>query len=424
LWVLVIGCGAQSPSRSDAVKNAGREEATVPPVEGQEMETSESRAAQKSGPKETVHLVPMELSRKILAAEQGGVVEITELPLADLPSVPYTKTSGGPVFLISDAPEYIRVPEGAVLRERVEPGRVRLYIYNCNGLEDQTRRISTVIENVGNDTLHFRFLRYAFQGPDLDYAKVAKEALWDYFTSTPQSDRHAVPVGRRAPLDLAMESARVRPNELVHGFYDIEIDQPARISVVQTDPATPGPVASARVEKAVLLEHFGAGRGLYPFSDNTVVTPPGYVLDTAGGPQQLVVADGKIDPWIVGKDGSTGNRTRDEGNYGVIYSIRIPYSTSDGRALALLTWNPHSQGKWCGVMHNVVRVNKGKFPEGLVRLPSNRTVITADEPLAAPLIQVFPPLPGGRAGTIEITYTPPGACCLPTPLLLIPVAEN
>ncbi len=365
--------------------------------------------------------VPLELSRELRALEQGDVLEIPSLPLRDFPAMAYEKAGGGPQFLISDAPEYIPEPEGAVLRERVVPGLVRIYVYNCNGVEGSLRKITTVIRNLGGEPLHFRFLRYAYNAPSLNYGLVAKQALRDFYESVPSETVQTVPVGDAVPLDPAMEASTVAYHELVHGFYEVEIDQPARITVLQTDPSTPGPVADAQIETVLPSTHSGAGRGLYLTSDFEVLTYAENPVDTRAGPRQLVVADGKTDPWIDGTDSSTTGVVYNVGNYGVMYSIRISYTTSDSRGLALLTWNPNSQAQWCGHMGNVVHASEGKFPAGLIDLPRDRVGITSAEPDATILIQLFPPLPQGETGRIELTYSPPGACCLPTPLLLVPV---
>jgi hypothetical protein len=65
-----------------------------------------------------------------------------------------------------------------------------------------------------------------------------------------------------------------------------------------------------------------------------------------------------------------------------------------------------------------VEVNEGVFPGGVVRLPKEQPVFGEAEEAA--LIQKFPPLPKGKTGTIELVYSPPGAACIPTPLLLVP----
>jgi hypothetical protein len=55
-------------------------------------------------------------------------------------------------------------------------------------------------------------------------------------------------------------------------------------------------------------------------------------------------------------------------------------------------------------------------------LPSDR-LITKKAPEAI-LIQVFSPAANGEEQTIHLTYSPPGASCLPTPLVFIPVDMN
>ena len=43
------------------------------------------------------------------------------------------------------------------------------------------------------------------------------------------------------------------------------------------------------------------------------------------------------------------------------------------------------------------------------------------KPGDAVLLQKFPPLPKGKTGVIEIEYSPPGASCIPTPMVLVPI---
>jgi hypothetical protein len=140
---------------------------------------------------------------------------------------------------------------------------------------------------------------------------------------------------------------------------------------------------------------------------------------TSNPASSLIVADGRADPWICGIDGSTGRIMSLAGNYGVIYNIEVKWESRDGKGLALVTWNALSGGKWCGGMANVIKVSKGKFTDGLIQLPSDK-LITKGYPEAL-LIQVFLPDPNNKIQTIRMTYTPPGASCLPIPLVFIPV---
>ena len=143
----------------------------------------------------------------------------------------------------------------------------------------------------------------------------------------------------------------------------------------------------------------------------------GTAIDTARGLTQLVVADGKRDNWITGLDGSRNGGCILKGNYGVIYRMKLDWVSTDGRDLALMIWNPH--GKSCWGMAAAVKVNAGAFPGGMVKIPSDKPVVVNNTD--AVLIQRYPAPPKGTTGTIELTYTPPGAACLPTPILFVPV---
>ncbi len=363
-----------------------------------------------------------EMDRTLRALRPGRVAALHAVPLREFPLIPYERIAGGPQFVFSDHPEYIGVEEGAVLRETVEPGIVRLYTYHCNGVDGYISKITTVLENMGKSRMQWRFLRYGFAGPDTMYAAVAKSVLRQYFRSTPESQRRELGIGRGVALDDEAEGARVMFNELVHGFYEIEIDQPAGVTVLQTHPESESVEAARRLDlKDVLLPTTpaGAGRGLYRTSNYKIVPPAEFVLDPADGPRQLIVADGKIDPWIQGYDSSTRKPGVLEGNYGVIYDIELTYRTSGGQGWAVLTWNARSRDQWCEHMINVIGVNKGLFPGGFVEIPGDQVSLTGE--LDVSLIQLFGPIRNGETGTIRLTYTPPGASCLPTPILFIPV---
>jgi hypothetical protein len=214
----------------------------------------------------------------------------------------------------------------------------------------------------------------------------------------------------------------VAPDELMHAWYEFEIDQPARITVLQTGQDVPSVVANERIEEILPpRSRSGAGRGYYPYSEYTVTQPKGQELDTAQGPQQIFLADGTLDRWLTGWDSTSSQPIQLKGNYGVIYHIKLKRKSSDGKALALLTWNARTRSG-CGAMGGCTGVSAGRFPAGPVMVPTKENVLRGGD--KAVLLQVFPPVPKGKTQEIEITYTPPGASCLPTPLLLVPIRSG
>lgn len=366
------------------------------------------------------HLSP-ENAGNLLRAKQGSVVLLPGFLSDTIPAVRYQKTVlPGPQYLISDDPEYIRQPEALALRETVQPGSVRVYLYNVNGVQlpqKMERKISVVIKNNGAADLHLRMLKYSSQPATANYFRAGKKGLADYFASSGEQTVRTIKPGALEQLDSRLENQAVKYDELAHGIYEFVIDQPAEISVVQTAPQTPSGEAVSRLKDVAPSRHSNAGRGLFGVSNYLVQTD---TLATAPGAAALVLADGKTDPWVVGKDAGKGTLAKLAGNYGVMYTVEIPWRSTNGKGLALVTWNARAgNNRWCGGMAASVVVSEGKFGGGVVQLPSD-SLRTRGAPEAV-LIQVFPPAKNNGVQTIRLTYSPPGASCLPTPLVFIPV---
>jgi hypothetical protein len=363
-----------------------------------------------------------ELNKRILGTPQGSIVELPGVLSEKLPQVGYRKiVLPGPQYLISDDPEYIRVPEAIALREAVQPGTVRLYVYNVNGIKEPAKietRIAAVIKNTGKSDMRLRMLKYSSQKPTTNYFHAGKQGLADFFASTPQSRIRIIKPGKAIAIDPAHEKYVAKYDELVHGFYEFVIDQPGEISILQTDTKTPVTVAVDRIKTILPSKGNNAGRGLFGVSNYRILTQD--TLDTKNGIRQIILADGDKDPWVLGTEGTTGQVATLAGNYGVMYNVEMKWKSTDGRGLALVTWNSRADnGQWCGGMANTMVVSKGKFKEGIIQLPANR--LTTRKAPEAILVQVFPPAANGEEQTIRFTYSPPGASCLPTPLVFIPV---
>lgn len=363
-----------------------------------------------------------EMNSAILQTKQGSIVQLPGFLSEKIPNIEYRKVvMPGPQYLIADDPEYIRIPEGISLQEAVQPGAVRLYVYNVNGVKEPQkidRRITAVIKNTGSGDMHIRMLKYSSQKPSTNYYQIGKQGLADYFASKPQSTVRTVKPGQAIAIDEQLEKYIVKYDELVHGFYEFVIDQPGEISVLQTDLKTTGPKALQRIGNIIPPKGQNAGRGVFGVSNYRVITDS--VYDTKEGAKEIILADGKLDPWVEGKMKDRLDVAELAGNYGVMYEIEMKWKSTDGKGLALVTWNARSgNNQWCGGMANTMVVSKGKFKEGIIQLPADR--LTTKGAPEAILVQVFEPSPNGDVQTLKLTYSPPGASCLPTPLIFIPV---
>lgn len=363
------------------------------------------------------------LNKRLVTASQGSVVELPGLLTEKLTTIPYTKmVLPGPQYLISDDPEYIRIPEGMAFRESVTPGSVRFYLYNVNGVKEPAKvdtKIAALLKNTSTRPLHLRMLKFSSQKPTTSYFFAGKQGLADYFAAKPDNAIRTVQPGETIALDPHQEKAIVKYDELVHGIYEFVIDEPAEISVVQTT-ADKDIIKAAAGLNTVLpgKSKSGAGRGVFGVSNYRVMADT--IIDTRNGISQIIVADGRHDTWVKGIEGNSGAVATLAGNYGVLYNIDLKWKSSNGQGLALVTWNARSDNnQWCGAMANTMVASNGKFKEGIIQLPADK-LVTRKAPEAV-LVQLFTPDGSGKEQTIHLTYSPPGASCLPTPLVFIPV---
>ena len=306
---------------------------------------------------------------RLNAGRKGSVVLLSNVwaRLASLPAAPIRITPGrGPQFLFSDKPEYFRAGNGIALQEDVEPGIVRLYLYHVPDSGETPKVITALLENRGSHALKLRLLRQAFPEPGGDYLRIGKAGLVGLFSSKPEKQARTVPAGGRVPVDPKLDRTTVSGQQLVHGFYEFEIDQPARVTVLQRDPDQSSAEVVDRLPNLPRAEPgqaSGAGRGQFAPSDLVVTNAPGTILDTASGVQWLVLADGKADPWVRGRDGlAGGEEVVNDGNYGVMYRARLAWRSTDGRGLALLITKQGGPSKYCPAQSGAVLVGAGQWP--------------------------------------------------------------
>ena len=384
--------------------------------------------------------LPAEAARAVAAADVAGArVDVGALDLTAIPELePVIAPDGGPRLVLSDKPEYFRTGDGVALREDLDPGPHRLYLYHVPTPDAGPKQITAVIENRGDGPMRVAFDRAVLPDPGGDYHAIGKAGQVGLLTP---DDPDAADLdftlepGAARTLDPRLGGFELVTNDLIHGIYDFTVDQPARLSVLQAEPGA-DPAEAARSLPAlpqVLPGHHpsGAGRGTFPDPDRTLTIAAPY--DTADGPRQVIFADGD-DDWMRGSDdlaaGDPGlgePEPLNKGNYGAVYRVRLPYTSGDGRGVALAVYNPRAEAQWCGFQAVAVRVlgENATLPmagSGVVELPADG--VRYGGPPEAVVVQHFPPAPDGEEGVIELLFTPPGASCLPVPLVLLPVGGS
>jgi hypothetical protein len=358
------------------------------------------------------------------ALSQATPGSIVQTPLASIDAVPQhdvtiTPIDRTPPLIISDKPEYFRTGDGIALHQRLEPGTYRLYVYHVPvpGIPEGTsKRIVTRLKSLDDQPVTLTVNRQTAIPLGGDYHKLAKlgmRALID------PAVVDTSPVEFTGSLVLDQSAATDKRDLLHHAIVEFTIDRPVEIATAQlTEGDSPDRIDSLEKLPLVLpgFHASGAGRGLFPQAEFAVDAGE---YDTASGARKLVVADGESDPWMVGTDGITGESQMNKGNYGAIYRMKLRYRSTDGRGLAMLMVTDRFDSRWCQAVAAVVRVSDGNHSGGVIDLP--RDAVRFRILPEAVVIQTFPPAAPGETREIELDYTPPGASCLPTPILLVPI---
>ena len=370
-----------------------------------------------------------DFAKALTAAKPGDVVltPFTKLEDAAPFALAITPRPDAAKLVFSDRPEYFRAGDGIASQDEVKPGRIRFYNYHVPVLPDgKPRRVLTLIENLGDAEAHIVCNSHSDPKPSGDYNAIAKEAIVALLSDTGKGDAVKIPAHDH---DVADNFAPVsKPDLLVHSLMDFTTDQPLRITVAQvtaSDNLEADTAKIAALPKLPMLPYGVAkdksGRGVFPCADFDVTLADNAVYDTKSGPMSVPVANGKSDPWLDGIDGISGDATTNKGNYGVLYHIKLKFKSSDGRGVAVLLSANHYEKEKCGFIGTAVKINDGKNPGGVIPLP--REAVRFHGLPEACVMQTYDAPKDGSEGVIDFVYTPPGACCIPTPILIVPIDQ-
>ncbi|MGA2177534.1 MAG: hypothetical protein ABSH38_21375 [Verrucomicrobiota bacterium] len=358
-------------------------------------------------------------------AGQGSVLPMPELVSnwRREPAIPIARSVlPGPRLLFSDMPEYLGEQSGVCMAEDVTPGGYRLYVYHVPGATNSPRTVSAMIENLSPRPLRVRFTRCAFPPPGTQYAVMGVEGLIEFFTGQSLPPPLSLPPLGKEVLDRRLDETAAADPQLVHALYEFEIDEPARVSVFQRETNQAGAGVFSSLEKLPRQlpgrKLSGAGRGLFPDADLAVTNAPGSVIDTSNGIQRLVLADGRSDPWVLGTDGLAGNlAVTNKGSYGVVYHVKLAYTSSDGRALAILVAGPGRRRSGEARPMAALEVSDGVWKGGWQKITGGAG---ARERGAVAVVQELAPPARGTTNFVELVYSPPGGSSLPTPIFFAP----
>ena len=316
-----------------------------------------------------------------------------------LPEWAVTTSEAGGKFILSDSPEKVE-REGILYQDKVQ-GDVRLFFHHVNAMPEG-KRIVVMLLNQGTKPAKVELVRQGVSGPDYDYLRAGRAIQAEYFRGMALQKFEVLP-GKALRLPPTKQIPIISSQSIFTGMLDFRSDQEVRLVVaampVEADPA-------AFVAQAEVLPpgkpHL---RGTFRRADRVLLASRSYD-PSSDGPVAITLGDGQTDPYLEGRDATTGQNVRNEGNYGVVYRIMIP-TTGKGKIRCYM--NPRG-----GVYAGWIAV-KTKLGEKLVGTPAKSLSFGHTTLRDFEMIAEF------MAGeSLWVTFSPPGASNLPVRLMLVP----
>lgn len=319
------------------------------------------------------------------------ILKISEIPVTISPSPDK--------LILSDSPEMVK-RDGIMYQDTVQ-GDVRLFFHHVNDTAEP-KKIIVLLINEGNEETKIEVTHSGLGGPSLNYMATGKYAQNDYFR--PKSKKiMTISPQRNTLLDLNLDFIPVPPGFLVNGIYDFHASNPVKVAVLMA-PLDVLPM-DAYNDSIILSADKERLRGTFYGRDRLIIPNDTY-SSAETGLGSITLADDKIDKFSFGIDATDGSRTKNYGNYGVMYRLYLPSRLGSDFSVFL---NPRG-GTYAG------SINVEHRHEWM------RTIETpTDKVFFGETSNDFSHL-GNYAGghSLWLTFSPPGASNLPVKIIIAP----
>ncbi len=298
-------------------------------------------------------------------------------------------------LVVDDSPETI-VQEGIYYESNELVGNVRFLIHKQNKRVSPVK-IYVVATNTSDVEANVTTGPIGIGGPHQYVYVAGKSSVGKYLTSR-QSGTSAslsIPVGESRILFPEIGDKALAPGDVFSSYADLNVDQPIRLQFVVVDA---GQDVLAALPSLPLLNRNGHIRGTFEHADRTIE------VDEPLGEERtrMLFGDGTVDPWLRGVDELIGLPTDDDGNFGVVYTIKL----NNVRPNTLIAINPRG-----GFYAGAFEVN------GKVIYTTTNTVLSNSNEASVLHRTGFSP------ETVTITFTPAPGSNLPINLLFMPIRD-
>lgn len=317
--------------------------------------------------------------------------------ILNYPLVSFTPVSEPAQMMRSNSPETL-TSEGIVYEDQLV-GDIRFMFHHLNNLGDPVK-IYLLATNYGSVTANVGTGASGMGGPNTQVSATGKMSTARYLTSlasNPATTWQTVKPGETKEVLPLISQRALKNNEVLSAFADLVTDQRLEFHVVVVkegkNPVTELPNLTYLLERDLHV------RGTFDGTNRSIE-----INETIGNtPQRLAIGDGKLDTYLTGYDGMTGNLEINKGNFGVLYKMKLTHVAPR----TLISLNPRG-----GYYMGAFLVN-GK----LVTLPAS-TPILSNSNEAGVLYRT-----GNTEETVDLVFMIAPGGNLPLMMLFTPLPE-
>jgi len=219
--------------------------------------------------------------------------------------------------LVSNSPEIIK--ENGILYSDILSGENRLYFHHING-SNENKRVFLLAINQEDKPVSLVVKKWGVAGP-AGVMSVGRAAAYRFLDFDPRNARFIkLQPGEQVIINEGMNNI-LKPGQAINALFDVDSNDDLLYSVV----AVGSKDQLVKYENIpILFRDNNHIRGTFSLANRSVSVQ----LD-GEEPARLIVADGKDDEFLYGKDTNTSTmgryslRSKNTGNYGVVYRVRI-----------------------------------------------------------------------------------------------------